>query len=57
MWRVAGESWREGSGRDGLVQRGTWEGSGVIFFFTSMSNGRCLGRGDRGSTEESPGGS
>jgi hypothetical protein len=28
---AAGASWRDGRGRDGLVQRGTWEGSGVFF--------------------------
>jgi hypothetical protein len=54
---AAGESWRDGRGRDGLVQRGTRKWAGGVLLFSSMSHVRCLGRGDRGSTAGSLGGS
>jgi hypothetical protein len=41
---VAGESWRDGRGRDGLVQRGTRKGSGVVFLCSSMSHGPGSGQ-------------
>jgi hypothetical protein len=42
---VAGESWRDGRGRDGLVQRGTSEGSGRFSSMPSMSHGLGSGQG------------
>jgi hypothetical protein len=55
LLRAVACCWRDGRGRDGLVQRGTWEGSGRFSSIPSMSHGRCLGRGDRGVDKESPG--
>jgi hypothetical protein len=43
---AVGASWRDGRGRDGLVQRGTSEGSGRFSSMPSMSHG--LGSGQRG---------
>jgi hypothetical protein len=42
--------WRDGRGRDGLVQRGTRKVCWCVLLFSSMSHGRGLGRGDWGST-------
>jgi hypothetical protein len=55
LLRAVACCWRDGRGRDGLVQRGTWEGSGVFFLFFSMFHGWGLGRGDRVVDKESPG--
>jgi hypothetical protein len=46
--RVVGVSWRDGRCRGGLVQRGTWEGSGVFFLHAFHVSWPWFGQGRQG---------